>query len=66
VDRAKKINVPELSVKERIYIDNMLPNKTIDSIKNELGFSIDGNESEMISLIENYINYYRQYPLFLE
>lgn len=60
----KRINVPELSVKERIYIDNMLPDNSIDNIKNALGFSIDGNESEMSSLIENYINYYRQYPLF--
>ncbi len=60
----KRINVPELSVKERICIDHMLPDNSIDNIKNALGFSIGGNESEMVSLIENYINYYRQYPLF--
>lgn len=60
----KRINVPELSAKERIYIDNMLPNKTTDEIKSELGFSIDGNETDMKALIESYKNYYRQYPLF--
>lgn len=60
----KVINVPELSVKERIHIDNLLPQHDCEAIKNSLGYRIDGDDEEMMSLIENYINYYRSYPLF--
>jgi hypothetical protein len=60
----KVINVPELSVKERIHIDNLLPQNDCQVVKNSLGYCIDGDDVEMNSLIENYINYYRSYPLF--
>jgi len=60
----KLINVPELSVKERIHIDNLLPQSDKESIKASLGYRIDGNDDHMASLIQNYIDYYRMYPLF--
>lgn len=59
----KIINVPELSVKERIYIDNLLPESNVDNIIGKLEY-IDPENQEMKGLIENYINYYRMYPLF--
>lgn len=60
----KLINVPELSVKERIHIDNLLPQSDSETIKESLGYRIDGDDKEMNSLIQNYITYYRLYPLF--
>lgn len=60
----KLINVPELSVKERIHIDNLLPQSDTASIKASLGYLIDGDDAYMTSLIQNYIDYYRMYPLF--
>lgn len=59
----KQINVPELSVKERIHIDELLPTDDSNAIKKSLGYSI-GNDVEMDLLIQNYITYYRLYPLF--
>lgn len=60
----REINLPELSVKERIFIDTMLPTSDKDQIKNALGYSIDEDDDKMLSLIQNYIDYYRMYPLF--
>lgn len=59
----KQINVPELSVKERIHIDGFLPTVDSNAIKKSLGYCI-GDDIEMDLLIENYITYYRLYPLF--
>ncbi len=51
------IDVPELSVKERIQLDAMLPHHTRGDIYSSLNFIKKDK-------IDNYICYYRHYPLF--
>jgi hypothetical protein len=56
-----KINIPDLTLKERIIIDSMLPCDDYSSIVSELGYEdIPTFDND----IENYVQYYRHFPSF--
>ncbi len=58
------INIPNLTIRERLYIDRFLPNSTPDDIHKELGFQFDSKEQNSLKMIETYIMFYRQSPYF--
>ena len=60
----RRINVPDLTIKERLYIDSLLPNSQAKAIQDGLGFLFDSKESISIEMLETYILFYRQSPYF--
>ncbi|RKZ46559.1 MAG: hypothetical protein DRR08_33230 [Candidatus Parabeggiatoa sp. nov. 2] len=60
--KPKKIALPSLSVKEKIYIDKYLPNNIRALLKNKTLHRLLGKNAEEI--LRNYIQYYRYYPNF--
>lgn len=60
-DEPSQIKIPELTVKEMLVINKMLPSdEAEEQINNELGF-VFGNKIEEI---ESYISFYKYYPSF--
>jgi hypothetical protein len=62
--RPRSIVVPELSIRERLYIDSMLPKKRAKTIHKRLGFLLGRDETESLNGVEDYVRYYREYPYF--
>ncbi len=60
----RRINVPDLTIKERLHIDSLLPNSQAKAIQDGLGFLFDSKESISIEMLETYILFYRQSPYF--
>lgn len=58
------INVPELSVKERMLLDSLLPNYTAKKIHKRLRYLLAEDEKDSLAGIENYVRYYKQFPYF--
>lgn len=56
------ISVPELSVRERLAIDSLLPGNDVDTIVKRLGFRFDQSEDEL----RNYLRFARFYPYYSE
>ena len=60
----RRINVPDLTIKERLYIDSCLPNSEANTIQNKLGFLFDQKKSVSLEMLETYVLFYRQSPYF--
>ncbi|MCU0547173.1 MAG: hypothetical protein MUE44_34280 [Oscillatoriaceae cyanobacterium Prado104] len=60
----RRINAPNLTIKERLYIDSLLPNSEAETIQKELGFSFDSKSSESLEMLKTYVLFYRQSPYF--
>ncbi|NEQ66392.1 MAG: hypothetical protein F6K21_12985 [Symploca sp. SIO2D2] len=60
----RRINIPDLTIKERLYIDSLLPNSQAKAIQDKLDFLFDSKESVSLEMLENYILFYRQSPYF--
>lgn len=60
----KEINVPSMSVKERMLVESMLPNAEVEDIERELGYHIGESSSESSRMISNFSKYYRMYPWY--
>lgn len=60
----RRINVPDLTIKERLHIDSRLPNSEAKTIQDELGFFFDLKESVSLEMLETYVLFYRQSPYF--
>lgn len=61
---AKNITLPSLSVRERLLVEQMLPNADYEAIRTELGYTIGNSGKESQELMENFINYYSEFPWF--
>jgi hypothetical protein len=59
-----EINMPDLTIKERLAIDSYLPNCKAQTIQNKLKFLFDDNQSKSLNKIESYKRFYRHYPYF--
>lgn len=59
-----RVYVPDLSIKERSFIENCIGKKTAKQIADALGFQFIDDEGENISQIENFIRHSRFYPSF--
>jgi hypothetical protein len=60
------ISVPELTVKERICINQLLPkcNTKLGAIHRALGFRLDADKSESEAKLGQYVAFHRHYPQF--
>jgi hypothetical protein len=60
------IEVPELTIKERIHINQLLPKHQHDpaAIQRQLGFSIDTSVEEGLRKLRNYLLFQKHYPHF--
>lgn len=59
------INLPYLSVKEKIWIDEKLPStQDVGQLCSIFDFLFKEEEQKSIQSIENYLKFYRQYPQF--
>ncbi|MBN3883276.1 MAG: hypothetical protein HWQ44_09885 [Nostoc sp. JL34] len=60
----QRIDVPNLTVKERLYIDALLPNSEAEAIQENLGFLFDKNDKLSLEMLKTYVMFYRQSPFF--
>jgi hypothetical protein len=56
------IDVPDMSLRERLEIDRKLSGKTAEQIADELPFQFEEDPAESLELIRNYLKLYRFYP----
>lgn len=61
-EKPRSISVPDMSAKERLYVESKLPDGDALSIRNSLGYFLGGNERDAQELLENFVNYYRLSP----
>lgn len=59
-----RILVPDLSIKERFRLDELLFTKTAEKIHEELPFRFDEDEDISLDIFKAYQNHYRRYPNF--
>ena len=62
--KPRQINVPELTMKERLYIDSLLPGSDVKRIQDELKFRFNRNENRSLKMLETYALFYRHSPYF--
>jgi hypothetical protein len=63
-DRVTRINVPDLSTKERMQIDRMLLSNADQEIAASLSFLIGSDSADSVEQISQYRRHYRHYPNF--
>jgi len=63
-DKPLPINVPELSIKERMLLDSLLPKYSAETIQKRLKFLVGKNSEASLEGLRNYVRYYKQYPYF--
>jgi hypothetical protein len=59
------ISVPDLSEKERRFVDERLFSEPIDELHATLSFKFDGKNDKSIKILEQYLTHYRRYPSFV-
>lgn len=60
----REISVPAMSVKERIFVESMLPNADSGEIAAAIGFDFANSVDESNRLLVNFVRYYRMYPWY--
>jgi hypothetical protein len=63
-DAVQLIDVPDLSPKERMAINQILRTDNDLHLHGSLPFRLDANEKESLRLFKNYATHYRRYPSF--
>jgi len=58
------INIPDLTMRERLYIDSLLPHATAEEITEKLGFLFHEDEEVSLEMLKTYVLFYRQSPYF--
>lgn len=62
--KPKDINVPAMSLKERIHIESLLPEATVENINETLGYYIGSDQSGANKDLTNFIEYHRVVPWY--
>jgi hypothetical protein len=57
-----RIELPDMSLRERLEIDRKLNGRTAEEIAHELPFQFEEDPDESLDLIRNYLKLYRFYP----
>jgi hypothetical protein len=58
------ISIPDLSAKERLHVESLLPDQEANQILQELGYYVGNNREEAEELMKNFVAYYRLSPWF--
>ncbi|MCX6049953.1 MAG: hypothetical protein NT075_33055 [Chloroflexi bacterium] len=61
-----RIKVPNLSVKERLHLEQKLFSDTNAKIHSDLPFRFDADEVESLKTLEEYARHYRRYPSYFQ
>jgi len=61
-----KIKVPNLTAKERLFIEGLLFSKSHENVHKELPFRFHENEKESLRILEEYARHYRWYPSYFQ
>ena len=61
-----RINVPNLSAKERLYLEHILFADAHETIHEKLPFRFHLNESVSLNILQEYARHYRRYPSFFQ
>ena len=60
-----KIEIPDLSCKERFWINERLSTMNEKQIHDEMPFALADNEQDSLTQLKNYVRHYRRYPTFV-
>jgi hypothetical protein len=60
----RKIMLPALTARERLFIDQHLPRRGARAIQRRLRFWFDPDEARSLEILGSYVEFYRQYPNF--
>ncbi|MEL6699815.1 MAG: O-methyltransferase [Bacteroidota bacterium] len=60
------ISIPNLSVKERLYIDAKIIKEDAINIHKSLPFKFDKDERRSLETLKQYLSHYRRYPNFID
>jgi hypothetical protein len=63
-DSTTVINVPDLTIRERLLVDSLLPDHPVEKIQEELGFLFSSKPKESLKMLETYALFYRHAPHF--
>ena len=63
-ERATPISVPDLSAKERMHIESLLPDVDPSNIADQMGYYVGQDAEEAEALMRNFVTYYRLSPWF--
>lgn len=67
INEPHRIDIPDLTLRERLEIDSLLPNNDVEVISKrllELKVQFDESQEKSKSKLESYIKYYRHSPFF--
>jgi hypothetical protein len=64
-NKIKHIAIPNLSMREKLAVDRLLPKASARTIVNKLNLRLEENFIDSVSAIENYIEFYRHVPQFV-
>lgn len=60
-----EIAIPDLSIKEKIHIDQQLHSNTPEAIHAELPFKFDQSDNISLDILKSYIRHYSRYPQYM-
>jgi hypothetical protein len=64
--KPKEIDLPHLSTKERLLLQEFLPSTKIDKLKEALGYDIGDSTEDTLKLLRQYALYHRYFPFFIK
>lgn len=64
-DQVARIDVPDLSIVEKVHVDRLLLSKSDGEIHDSLGFSFDNDTTTSIAKLTQYRIHYKLYPHFM-
>jgi hypothetical protein len=62
--KLQRIEVPDLSLREKLLLDRTIFNKSAPEIEAAMEFRLDEDPEDSIRMIESYMKFYRYYPNF--
>lgn len=60
------IHIPDLTMRERLFVDSLLPSADADTIRRTLGFDIEEHARTSREALRSYADFYRHVPFFSE
>jgi hypothetical protein len=60
------ISLPNLTAKERLYIEAHLPTKDLEKVHNDLPFKLDSRDDRSLEILKEFERHYRYYPSYAQ
>jgi hypothetical protein len=61
-----KIDIPNLTAKEQLFIEGLMGHRTVTEIHDELHFKFDKSTAKSIAILEEFLKHYQRYPQYLQ